>query len=53
MVNEEVEEEEVKERDNDDYQDCLFLDIESLQDDDRHMLGNLLIVQDETGFETK
>ena len=51
MLDEEVEEEEGDEGDNDDYQEYLFFDIESRQDEDRH-IANLLIVQDETGFET-
>ena len=50
MLDEEVEEEEA-EGDNDDYQEYLFFDIESRQDEERH-IANLLIVQDETGFET-
>ena len=51
MLNEEVEEEEVNEGDDDDYQEDLFFDFESRRDADRH-IANLLIVQDETGFET-
>ena len=51
MLNEEVEEEEVNEGDDDDYQEDLFFDFESRRDEDRH-IANLLIVQDETGFET-
>jgi len=46
MFNEEVkEEEEVDEGDVDEYQEYLFFDIESRQDEHRH-IANLLIVQD-------
>ena len=52
MVNEEIEEEEVNEGNNDDHQEYVSFEIQSQQDDDRH-IANLLIVQDETTFETK
>ena len=47
MINDEVEED-VEEEEGQEY---LFFDIETRQDDGRHV-ANLLIVQDETGFET-
>ena len=52
MVNEEVEEEDVNEGNNDDYQEYVFFDIKSQEDDDRHT-ANILIAQDEKGFETE
>ena len=39
-----------EEEENDEGQEYLFFDIESRQDDGRH-IANLLIVQDQTGFE--
>ena len=47
MISHEVEEED---RQEDEGQKYLFFDIESRQDDGQH-IANLLIVQDETGFE--
>ena len=47
---EEQEEEEEEDTDGEEGQEYLFFDIESRQDDGRH-IANLLIVQDETGFE--
>ena len=52
MVNEEVEEEEVNEGDNDDYQEYFSFNIESQQDDDRH-IANLLIVQENMSYLTQ
>ena len=49
MLDEEVEEGEGDEGHNNDYQEYSFFDIESRQDEDRH-IANLLIVQDETGL---
>ena len=50
MISHEVEEEEEEDTDEEEGQEYLFFDIESRQDDGRH-IANLLIVQDETGFE--
>lgn len=47
MINDEVEEDD----EDEEGQEYLFFDIESRQDDGRH-IANLLIVQDETGFQT-
>ena len=47
LISDEVEEEDRQEEEGQEY---LFFDIESRQDDGRH-IANLLIVQDETGFE--
>ena len=47
MISDEVEEEDSQEEEGQEY---LFFDIESRQDDGQH-IANLLIVQDETGFE--
>lgn len=52
MVNEKVEEEEVNEGDNDDYQEYFSFNIESQQDDDRH-IANLLIVQENMSYLTQ
>mgnify|MGYP000727767337 FL=1 len=49
-VEEEQEQEEEEDTDGEEGQEYLFFDIESRQDDGRH-IANLLIVQDETGFE--
>ena len=47
VISHEVEEEDRQEEEGQEY---LFFDIESRQDDGQH-IANLLIVQDETGFE--
>ena len=47
MISHEVEEEDTDEEGGQEY---LFFDIESRQDEDRH-ISNLLIVHDDTGFE--
>ena len=49
-LNEDILDDEVQEEEeNDEGQEYLFFDIESRQDDGRH-IANLLIVQDQTGL---
>ena len=51
LVEESIEEEkEEEDEENEEGQEYLFFDIESPQEDGRH-IANLLIMQDETGFE--